>query len=302
MSGGRLVIAPDVVRKMLDAQFPQWAGLPLKRVEQEGWDNNTFRLGDDLKVRLPSDGRYVPQVEKEFNWLPKLAHQLPLDAPEPVALGRPSADYLWPWSVYRWIDGEPASHSSIRDLNQFARDVAAYLQALWTADMAGAPVAGEHSFHRGGDLSVYDEETRFCLSGVTDEIDATAAQMIWEQALQSKWNQPARWVHGDVSTGNLLVRNGALCAAIDFGLCAVGDPACDLVIAWKFFTGDHRETFKTAVDLDQATWNRAMGWALWKAVRSLYYSKNANILHQQRAARAVIEAVLSDARRVGMVN
>ncbi|GHB40540.1 aminoglycoside phosphotransferase [Pseudovibrio japonicus] len=286
---------------MLDAQFPEWAGLPLKRVGQEGWDNNTFRLGDDLKVRLPSDERYVPQVEKEFNWLPKLANQLPIMVPAPVALGRPSADYPWPWSVYRWIDGEPASYSSIRDLNQFARDVAAYLQALWSADVTGAPLAGKHSFHRGGGLIIYDDETRFCLSGLTDEIDAAAALLIWEQALQSKWNQPARWVHGDVSAGNLLVKNGALCAAIDFGLCAVGDPACDLVIAWKFFSADDREVFKTAIDLDQATWNRAMGWSLWKAARSLYYSKKANIPHQQRAARTVIEAVFCDARHLGML-
>ncbi|MGH0002077.1 aminoglycoside phosphotransferase family protein [Pseudovibrio ascidiaceicola] len=298
MSDGRLVIAPEMVRKMLDEQFPEWKGLPLRRVDNEGWDNKTFRLGDELKVRLPNAAGYVPQVEKEFKWLPKLANQLPVAIPEPVALGKPTADYPYPWSVYRWIEGETASAHSVRDMNEFARDLAAFLHALWAADTTGAPEAGDHNCHRGGDLSVYDEETRFCLSGVTDLIDADAARMIWERALQTKWTKPAVWVQGDLSTGNILIQNGQLSAVIDFGLCTVGDPACDLVIAWKFFSGVNREIFKTTVNIDQGTWNRAMGWALWKAIRTLYYARKDNIADEQREATAVIEAILSDAQLV----
>ncbi|KZL25806.1 aminoglycoside phosphotransferase family protein [Pseudovibrio sp. Ad37] len=298
MSDGRLMIAPEVVRKMLDEQFPEWRDLSVRRVEQDGWDNNTFRLGNELKARLPSAAGYVPQVEKEFNWLPKLAKHLPVTVPEPVALGKPTADYPYPWSVYRWIEGETASAESIRDMNEFARDLAAFLHALWAADTTGAPEAGDHNCYRGGDLSVYDEETRFCLSGVTDLIDADAALMIWEQALRSKWEKPAVWVQGDLSNGNILTRDGRLSAVIDFGLCTVGDPACDLVITWKFFSGVNREIFKTAVNIDQNTWDRAIGWALWKAVRTLYYARKDNIAEEQREAKAVIEVILSDAKLV----
>ncbi len=298
MSDGRLMIAPEVVRKMLDEQFPEWRDLSVRRVEQDGWDNNTFRLGNELKVRLPSAAGYVPQVEKEFNWLPKLAKHLPVAVPEPVALGKATADYPYPWSVYRWIEGETASAHSVRDMNEFARDLAAFLHALWAADTAGAPEAGDHNCHRGGDLSVYDEETRFCLSGVTDLIDADAALMIWERALQTKWTKPAVWVQGDLSTGNILIQNGQLSAVIDFGLCTVGDPACDLVIVWKFFSGVNREIFKTTINIDQGTWNRAMGWALWKAIRTLYYARKDNIVDEQREATAVIEATFADAQLV----
>jgi aminoglycoside phosphotransferase (APT) family kinase protein len=298
MSDGRLMIAPEVVRKMLDEQFPEWRDLSVRRVEQDGWDNNTFRLGNELKVRLPSAAGYVPQVEKEFNWLPKLAKHLPVAVPEPVALGKPTADYPYPWSVYCWIKGETASAHSVRDMNEFARNLAAFLHALWAADTTGAPEAGDHNCHRGGDLSVYDEETRFCLSGVTDLIDADAALMIWEKALQTKWTKPAVWVQGDLSTGNILIQNGQLSAVIDFGLCTVGDPACDLVIAWKFFSDVNREIFKTMVNIDQGTWNRAMGWALWKAIRTLYYARKDNIADEQHAAKAVIEAILADAQLV----
>ncbi|WP_208996004.1 aminoglycoside phosphotransferase family protein [Pseudovibrio ascidiaceicola] len=292
------MIAPEVVRKMLDEQFPEWRDLSVRRVEQDGWDNNTFRLGNELKVRLPSAAGYVPQVEKEFNWLPKLAKHLPVAVPEPVALGKATADYPYPWSVYRWIEGETASAHSVRDMNEFARDLAAFLHALWAADTAGAPEAGDHNCHRGGDLSVYDEETRFCLSGVTDLIDADAALMIWERALQTKWTKPAVWVQGDLSTGNILIQNGQLSAVIDFGLCTVGDPACDLVIVWKFFSGVNREIFKTTINIDQGTWNRAMGWALWKAIRTLYYARKDNIVDEQREATAVIEATFADAQLV----
>jgi len=300
MSDDRLVIAPEVVREMLDEQFPEWKELPLRCVENEGWDNKTYRLGDELKVRLPNAAGYVPQVEKEFKWLPKLANQLPVAIPEPVALGKPSADYPWLWSVYRWIEGETVSAATISDMNAFAKDLAGYLHALWAADTIGGPIAGDHNFHRGGDLSVYDEETRFCLAGVTGDIDAKAALMIWERALQSKWTKPAVWVQGDLSTGNILIWNGRLSAVIDFGLCTIGDPACDLVITWKFFSGANRELFKTMVDMDQPTWHRAMGWTLWKAIRTLYYAKQDNILEEQQAAKAVIEAVLSDASLAGI--
>ena len=114
-SEGR-AIDESLARRLIDSQFPQWARLPITAVELDGWDNRSFRLGSDLTVRLPSGNWYAQQVEKEQHWLPVLAPQLPLPIPSPVAKGEPDAEFPYPWSVYRWLDGEPASTARIRDL------------------------------------------------------------------------------------------------------------------------------------------------------------------------------------------
>lgn len=100
-------IDADLVRALVADQFPAWAGLPVRPVDHDGWDNRTFRLGDDLSVRMPSARGYVEQVAKEHAWLPRLAPQLPLPIPEPVARGVPGCGYPFPWSVYRWLEGTP---------------------------------------------------------------------------------------------------------------------------------------------------------------------------------------------------
>lgn len=239
-------------------------------MEPNGWDNRTFRLGEELSVRLPSAAGYVPQVEKEARWLPRLTPHLPLPIPAPVALGRPGAGYPWPWSVRRWLDGETAAAAymarRIDDLPAFAADVARFLLALQRIDPTGGPAAGEHSFYRGGPLAVYDGETRRAIAVLRDRIDAETATALWEAALAATWDGAPVWVHGDVAAGNLLVRDGRLAAVIDLGCCAVGDPACDLVLAWTFLDARSRAVFRSALGIDEGTWMRGQGWALWKAL------------------------------------
>src|SRR5262245_54783052 len=180
-------------------------------------------------------------------------------------MGVPGCGFPRPWSVRRWIDGERADVAPIADLGRFATDLAEFLAALHRIDAAGAPPPGAHNFHRGGALDVYDAEARAAIASLAGEIDARAATEIWDAALRAHWGGPPVWVHGDVSAANLLVANGRLGAVIDFGGCAVGDPACDLVIAWTFFPRDGRAAFRARVALDDATWARGRGWALWKA-------------------------------------
>ena len=259
-------INTGLVRRLVGRQFPQWAHLTIAPVEPGGWDNRTFRLGKDMLVRLPSAERYAAQVEKEHRWLPAITPHLPLPIPVPLAKGTPDEDYPWPWSVYRWLDGEPATIGNIPDLVQFARSLADFLNALYRIDATGGPAAGLHNFHRGGRLAVYDAETRAALSALSDRVDTAAALNVWRDALASQWHLPPIWVHGDVAVGNLLVRDGRLCAVIDFGSSAVGDPACDLVIAWTLFSGASRQAFRSALQFDDETWARARGWALWKAL------------------------------------
>jgi aminoglycoside phosphotransferase (APT) family kinase protein len=301
-------ITPEMVARLVAGQFPQWAGLRVVRVELDGWDNTTFRLGDELSVRLPSTDRYAPQVEKEHRWLPIIAPQLTLRIPEPVALGRPDDVFPRPWSVYRWIEGETASVERITDLDEFASDLASFLCELYAIDAQGGPPPGIHNFFRGGPLDVWttsweDTQTERSIQILRHEIDAAAATSVWEEALASAWERAPVWVHGDVAASNLLVVDGKLRAVIDFGCSAVGDPACDLVMAWTFFAGDSRDVFRGGMHLDEDTWARARGWALWKALITLAQAKRgggdadaaAHRFGWRMGAREVIDIVLADA-------
>jgi aminoglycoside phosphotransferase (APT) family kinase protein len=258
----RLDITPEVVRRLVREQAPQWADLPVRPVEREGWDNRTYRLGDELSVRLPSHEMYGPQVEKEHRWLPVLAPQLDLSVPEPVLLGEPSAAFPRPWSVYRWLPGRAIDAAAHPDRLTLAHDLARFLTVLHGIDASDGPTAGRHSFGRGSPVDGFDEETRAAIA----RFGPAAALDVWEAALDAPFDGPAVWVHGDVTGSNLLATDGRLSAVIDFGCSAVGDPACDLVMAWTSFTGAERSAFVAGVDVDAGTWARARGWALWKAV------------------------------------
>ncbi len=280
-----------LVRRLVAAQFPHWAALPVRPVALGGWDNRTFHLGDDMTVRLPSAAGYVAAVEKEQRWLPFLAPRLPLPIPAPIAKGVPGEGYPWPWSVNRWLDGENATLDRIVDLTRFAEGLAAFLVALRRIDPTGGPLAGAHSFSRGASLTVYDDETRRAIATLAGRIDGAAATAVWEAALAATWHGSPVWFHGDVAAGNLLVRDGRLAAVIDFGTSGVGDPACDLVIAWTLLSGASRTAFRAALAGDDAMWARGRGWALWKALITYDDVDPAKAAD----ARRVIDAVLDEA-------
>ncbi len=285
-----VIIDATRVRRMIAEQFPQWADLDVQGVEPDGWDNRTFRLGETMSIRLPSAVRYVAQVEKEHCWLPSMAPHLPLPIPVPIAKGAPSETYPWPWSIYRWLAGESVASARIAKLKELAQSLARFILALERIDPTDGPVAGEHNFHRGGQLAHYDAETRAALAVLGQRLDMATAEKLWDEAVQSRWRKPPVWVHGDIAAGNLLVKHDALCAVIDFGGLAVGDPACDLVAAWTMFSGESRESFRAALPFDDATWTRARGWALWKALIIVAGDKSNG--QQAGPAWAVIDDVL----------
>ncbi|WP_085025432.1 aminoglycoside phosphotransferase family protein [Ensifer aridi] len=298
-------ISPDVphidvslVKRLIAAQFPQWGDLPVMPVRHGGWDNRTFHLGDEMTVRLPSAASYAFQVEKEQRWLPQLAPLLPLAIPVPLAMGRPDQGYPWHWSVYQWRAGEIATHARIADLSAFATTLAEFLAALQRIDAEGGPPPGQHNFFRGGPLTVYDHETRWALEALEGEIDASAARAVWDAALGTTWTGAPVWFHGDVASGNLLVDNGRLSAVIDFGTSGVGDPACDLSIAWTMFRGESREAFRAALPLDRDTWARGRGWTLWKALIVAAGMPGTDRLEVEKSRR-VIDEVLADHERYG---
>lgn len=289
----KVIIDVALVRRLIDAQFPQWAHLPVTPVAVSGWDNRTFHLGAEMTVRLPSAAHYAAQIEKEQTWLPKLAPHLPLPIPQPLTMGAPAFGYPWRWSIYRWIDGEPATLENVADLSAFATALAEFLGVLQRIDARNGPPAGAQNFHRGGALAVYDAETRRAIHDLQDRIDPVAATAVWEIALSSSWQGAPVWVHGDVAASNLLVREGKLCAVIDFGACGVGDPACDLAIAWTFLSGASRETLRSALPLDDATWARGRGWALWKALILLAGHVQTSDFEAARAQRTLDEVLIS---------
>ena len=267
----KINITLSLVKDLIRAQFPQWAHLPIKPVEIGGWDNRTFHLGTEMSIRLPSAQCYAAKVQIEQKWLPILASHLSLRIPKPLAMGRPSKDYPFNWSIYLWIEGKSANFLAIDEshLEYIALQLAQFLRELHKIDQTDGPLAGPHNFYRGGNLRVYDSETRQAISQLQDFINVSAATAVWEKALCSQWDTSPVWIHGDLSAGNILINDNQLTAVIDFGGMAIGDPACDLVIAWTFLKNESRKIFKTHIGLDDNTWARAQGWALWKALITL---------------------------------
>ncbi|MDQ7807205.1 aminoglycoside phosphotransferase family protein [Amycolatopsis sp. A133] len=278
----RITADAELVRRLIDEQFPQWAGLPVRPVSHGGWDNFTFHVGDAMVARLPSAAEYALAVDKEHRWLPVLAARLPLPVPVPLAKGKPGAGYPFPWSILPWLDGETASTDRIADPVRFALDLAGFLAALQKVETAGGPQPGKHNWFRGATLRTYDATARRALTALDGRIDVGLARKIWNTALDTRWDGRDVWFHGDVAAGNLLLDGGELAAVIDFGTCGVGDPSCDTAIAWTLLTAEGRQAFRERLSVDDETWARGRGWALWKTLVS--------------AARTGEEAV--DARRV----
>ncbi|MDO8953640.1 MAG: aminoglycoside phosphotransferase family protein [Gammaproteobacteria bacterium] len=291
----KLEITTQIVTTLIAEQFPQFAHLQIKPVDHGGNDNRTFRLGNEMSIRLPSAEEYVSQVQKEQKWLPKIASHLPLPIPQPIAMGVPSVDYPWNWSIYKWLEGKSANslEHSDADLETIAMQLAQFLSDFHKLNTAGAPAPGLHNWWRAAHTSIYDAETRFLIDKLKGFINADDSRSLWQRALNSKWDRDPVWVHGDVASGNLLVKENRLSAVIDFGCMGIGDPACDLTIAWTFFRGKSRGIFKENLHLDEETWARARGWAMWKALYTIseLENKSGTALAKQQQ---IIDAVMME--------
>lgn len=290
----RLTVDSATVRRLVVDQFPQWKHLPIKPVRPGGWDNFTFRLGDEMLVRLPSAAEYALAVEKEQRWLPELAHQLPVPIPAPLGLGEPGAGYPFRWSIYNWLSGESADRSIITNPTKLAEDLADFLEALRGIDAAGGPQPGLHNWYRGATLRTYDDMTFSALNEVRGHIDVDVAAAAWADALKARWDGVDVWFHGDLARGNLLLHGGRLVGVIDFGTCGVGDPSCDLAVAWTLFTSSDRQLLHERLGIDDATWARGRGWALWKSLRDLASALNDHDLATAAEAQAILQAILDD--------
>jgi aminoglycoside phosphotransferase (APT) family kinase protein len=292
MHDDEIDVPPELVRGLLAEQFPHWADLPLARVSSAGTDNAMFRLGDDMVARLPRIPWAISQVEREHRWLPRLAPFLPMSIPRPLAKGSPGDGYAWPWSVYGWLEGETATIDRVRDPDQAAADLAAFILALHAIDTVGAPRG-----NRGEPLATRDEEVRGAIADLDGMLDTDEATAAWEAALRiPEWNAAPVWLHGDLLSQNLLEIDGRLSAVIDWGGVGIGDPACDAAPAWTYLPATSRGAFRAALHVDDDTWARGRGWALCFGLVALpYYVETNPVLAE--IARHAVDAVLDDPER-----
>ncbi|MBM6384067.1 MAG: aminoglycoside phosphotransferase family protein [Paenibacillus sp.] len=285
-------ITTELVRQLIQSQFPEWKHLAIAPVDKSGHDNRTYRLGNEMTVRLPSHERYASAVQKELTWLPFFKPYLSLPIPAPIAKGEPTVEYPLPWSVNQWIEGSTVTVENITDLNTFAEDLAGFLIELEAIDASQGIPAGIQNFHRGGNLAVYDQDTRSVIDVLPSQYNPKLLLEIWELALATKYEAAPLWLHGDVAVGNLLVQNGRLCGVIDFGTMGVGDPSSDLVMAWNFFDDRSRDIFLRRMNADQDMINRARGWALWKAL--ITYAWNEPGSESSNWGKRVIDVIIRD--------
>ena len=293
MHRDEVTVDEALVRRLLATQFPEWADLPLEAVEPRGTDNWLYRLGGELVARLPCRERTVATLARERTWLPRLA-LLPFEIPLPVAVGKPGAGYPWTWSVYRWLEGENAVDAPVADLARAAADLAALLEALQRVNPDGGPAGpGEENFFRGAPLEVFDPRVRADLAQLRGDIDLEAATAVWNEALCAPDPEgPPVWVHGDLDRRNLLTRQGRLAAVVDFGCLGVGDPACDVAVAWKVLSPETRDIFRSALSVDESTWTRARGWVVSQALGAVaYYTPETNPSLVAEARRWLADAL-----------
>ena len=263
-------ISEELVRELIQDQFPQWSHLLVVKLEPGGWDNRTFRLGDRLLIRVPSAKIYENQVEKEQIWLPMFQKLPGLSVPEPVGHGKPCVRFDRPWSVMTWIEGKSLRDSKLSQdqMNMIAKDLAVFLSRLQKIDSQDGPKAGVQNFFRGSHLKIYEGEAKNSFFKMADGHVRDLLLEVWNKACSGRWNFPSVWVHGDISSGNLLIEKGQLTAVIDFGCLGVGDPACDYMIAWTGLNQESRNLFRLFSGVDDQTWDRARGWALWKTMQT----------------------------------
>jgi aminoglycoside phosphotransferase (APT) family kinase protein len=280
-----LEIDEALVHRLLANQFPEWADLPLRRVVPSGTVNAIFRLGDELSLRLPRRKGPTKPGSREFDWLPKLAPLLTIEVPVPVVQGRPSDDYPWFWEIHRWVEGETVPVKEI-DAIQAACDLASLIGTMQEISPAAAPPG------RGIPLAERDHEIRYWLARFHRDPRVTAE---WERALAAPpWDGAPVWHHGDLDVRNWLIRDGRISGVIDWGAMGVGDPACDVMVAWKLHSPAARDAFHEALPTDAATWERARGWVLSQAVAILAYYTPENNPVLFREAEFWLDLVLSE--------
>jgi aminoglycoside phosphotransferase (APT) family kinase protein len=254
-----IVIDCDLVRSLLRAQHPDISELPLEQVAT-GWDNVTFRLGEEMAIRLPRRSATVLPLQHEQKWLPVIAENLPLPVPSPLRIGKPGSQYPWPWSILPWLKGKTADLVSLNP--DQGKSLAGFLSALHVPTPADAPKNPSRGV-RLTERAASVEERMHRLEQKTSLINSIVWRA-WQSAVQTAQDEPPTWIHGDLHPGNVLVEGGRLSGIIDWADIAAGDRATDLGSIWMLLaTVESRESAISEYgNVSSATWSRAIGWAI----------------------------------------
>ncbi|WP_019215120.1 aminoglycoside phosphotransferase family protein [Legionella tunisiensis] len=277
-----------LVHTLLKEQCPHWDNLPLEAILSSGTDNALFRLGSDYVIRLPRIDWATKSIHKEYEWIPKIAQYLHLPISVPLFKGDPCQSYPWSWLITQWNDGHNPSFEKKDEYELLAKELADFLNELHEIKLADGPLS-----RRGVPLKELNEDTRQAISELEGEINIQSVTSLWHRLSNSPaWHQAPVWIHGDFLPGNILVENNRLTAVIDFSDVGIGDPACDLVIAWSLLNSHSRNVFrKNLKNIDDNTWERGRGWALSIALIMLPYYKNSNPVLASLARRMIENVV-----------
>ena len=277
-----------LVKNLLSQQFSAWKNLNLELIKPEGTDNVMYRLGDDKVVRLPRRQISSLNVEKEINILPILKPHVSISIPEVLAVGKADERYPFSWLICSQLEGKNLDDKNKVDLHQAAIDLGHFVRSMQNIDSKNGIIC-----KRGESISSRDHEVRRAIALSDQFFDTTLLTKLWSNVLQAPvWKGDPVWIHGDLHPGNLLVKNSKISAIVDFGLSGIGDPAVDLMVAWTLLTKETREIFRSIVRPDDATWERARGWALFLGVLGCYYYVESNPAFAAIAKKSVDEVVI----------
>lgn len=290
MHENELEIDEDLVRTLLQSQCPDWAHLPLKAVPSSGTEASLFRLGDNYVVRLPRLAGADANINKEYEWVPKIAQQLKTPLSLPLFKGHAHPTYPSSWVISQWNDGVNPPFEQENEYGLLAQDLGHFINKFQRLDLAHGPLS-----RRGVPLNQLDQQTKRALDELQGEIDCHKVANLWDQLISIPlWPHDPVWIHGDLLPGNILIQDNRLKAVIDFSDVGIGDPACDLIIAWALLNPPSRKIFQTTLEnKDENTWQRGRGWALSIALIMLPYYKNTNPAFASLARRMIKHVVES---------
>ena len=267
-----LDVSADLVGRLLREQCPDLADLPVAPFTN-GWDNESYRLGSELLVRLPRRHVAAELVLNEQQWLPLLSPHLTVDVPTPVFSGRPSRAFPYAWSIVPLLPGRPMNELAVEERTPYAPSLADFFIALHSLAPPDAPA----NPFRGVPLSSRRDVMLQRLI-TTPGFGAPAVDKWLDWSSAAVYDGPSRWLHGDPHPLNLLVDGTAeVTGALDWGDVCGGDPASDLATAWLTFDSAGRQEFRDLLDTtgryDEDTWTRARAWAL--ALAAFFVSASA---------------------------
>ena len=282
MHPDEIAVPVELVARLIASQHPQFAGLPLRRVQSTGTVNAIFRLGDEYCVRLPRLSWAGQALRNEWDVLSVVAPHVTLAVPEVVAIGAPDEGYPLPWAIYRWIPGRPWDGSPV-DERENTRTLAKFVTQLHAIPVVGhPPTAGRQP------LADLDQMTIDAIRACGNDVDVDAALRVWRDAVEGEpWDGNPVWIHSDLLKPNLIIDGGKLTAVIDFGSAGVGDPAFDVIPAWAVLTSETRDWFRDLLKVDEPTWRRARAYALHQAALIIPYYRHSNPVFAEQAKQTI---------------